>query len=261
VRLLNAVFLAVLVVTSMIPAWSQDLVAVAPKAAKVVYEDARIRVVRLRIEPNEALPTHDRPRRVIIPLTTSVVNATRPDGRTGTSRSIAGQAVWGEPAVRSLINPADPVDNVIVELKQASLPTKPLPHPLTPAPSGYLADRFHHWAFENQYVLVYDVRIPPGETTDFHFHALDSVFVRVTGGLVASQDQGQEWTKAQRLEPGSVEVSADASHPKMHRVRNEGAAEYHVVLVQLKNGEVRGAQVTVTYHQEDSLSFDRYPTN
>ena len=48
-----AVVLAVLVVTSMIPAWSQDLVAVAPKAAKVVYEDVRIRVVRLRIEPNE----------------------------------------------------------------------------------------------------------------------------------------------------------------------------------------------------------------
>ena len=27
-------------------------------------------------------------------------------------------------------------------------------------------------------------------------------------------------------------------------MRNEGTAEYHVVLVQLKNGEVRGAQVT-----------------
>ena len=97
-RLLKAaVVLAVLVVTTMIPAWSQDLVAVAPKAAKVVYEDARIRVVRLRIEPNEALPTHDRPRRVIIPLTTSGVNSTRPDGRTGPSRSSAGHAVWGEP--------------------------------------------------------------------------------------------------------------------------------------------------------------------
>jgi hypothetical protein len=146
--------------------------------------------------------------------------------------------------VRSLVNLADPVDNIIVELKQASVPAKPLPHPPTPAPSGYLEDRFHHWAFENQYVRVYDVRIPTGETTDFNLHALDSVSVRVTGGLVASQDQGQEWAKAERLEPGSVEVSADASHPKMHRVRNEGTAEYHVVLVQLKNGEIRGAQIT-----------------
>jgi hypothetical protein len=241
VRFLKAaVVLALLVSTTRVPAWSQDLVAVSPRAAKVVYEDARIRIVRLRIGPNEALPTHDRPRRVIIPLTTSVVNSTRPDGRTGPSRSIAGQAVWGEPTVRSLVNLADPVDNIIVELKQASVPAKPLPHPPTHAPSGYLQDRFHHWAFENQYVRVYDMQIPPGETTDFHLHALDSVFVRVTGGLVGLQDQGQEWTKAQHLEPGSVEVTADASHPKTHRIRNEGTAEYHAVLVQLKSGEVSG---------------------
>lgn len=139
-----AVVLAVLVVTTMIPASSQDLAAVAPKAAKVVYEDARIRVVRLRIEPNEALPTHDRPRRVIIPLRTSVVKSTRPDGRTGPSRSTVGQAGWGEPGMRSLVNLADPVDNIIVELKQASVPAKPLAHPSTPAPSDYLEDRFHH---------------------------------------------------------------------------------------------------------------------
>lgn len=233
-----AVVLAVLVVTTMIPVSSQDLVAVAPKAAKVVYQDARIRVVRLRIEPNQALPMHDRPRRVIIPLTTSVVNSTRPDGRTGRSRSIAGQAGWGEPGTRSLVNLTDPVDNVIVELKQASVPGKPLVHPPTPAPPIYLEDRFHYWAFENQYVRVYDVRIPPGETTDLHVHALDSVAIRISGGLVASQTQGQAWTKAERVEPGSVEVRADASHPKTHRVRNEGTEEYHVVLVQSKTGEV-----------------------
>ena len=104
--------------------------------------------------------------------------------------------------MRSLVNLADPVDNIIVELKQASVPAKPLVHPPTPAPSGYLEDRFHHWAFENQYVRVYDVRIPPGETTDLHVQALDSVTVRISGGLVASQTQGQMWTKAERVEPG-----------------------------------------------------------
>jgi len=237
-----AAVLAVLVV-AMIPAWGQDLVAVAPKAAKVLYEDSRIRVVRLRIAPNESLPTHERPLRVIIPLTTSVVNSTRPDGRTGPARSNAGQAGWGEPAVRSLVNLADPVDNIIVELKQAGVPAKPLAHPPTPAPGDYLEDRFHHWAFENQYVRVYDVRIPPGETTDFHVYALDSVTVGITGGLVASQTQGQAWTKAERVEPGSVEVSADASHPKTYRVRNESAEEYHFVLVQLKNGQLKNGEV------------------
>jgi hypothetical protein len=151
---------------------------------------------------------------VIIPLTKSLVNSTRLDRRTGLSRSIAGQARWGEPAVRSLVNLADPVDNIIVELKQASVPAKPLAHPPTPAPSDYLGDRFHHWAFENQYVRVYDVHIPPGETTDFHLYALDSVFVRVTGGLVASQDQGQEWTKAARLGPDQSRSAPMQEIPK-----------------------------------------------
>lgn len=40
---------------------AQDLVAVASQAATVEYEDARIRVVRLRIPPGGSLPMHDRP--------------------------------------------------------------------------------------------------------------------------------------------------------------------------------------------------------
>jgi len=58
------------------------------------------------------------------------------------------------------------------------------------------------------------------------------VFVTVSGGLVATQSQGQEWTKPMKYAPGGVEFSADAAKPRTHRVRNDGPAEFHVIVIQ-----------------------------
>ena len=221
-----------LLFAAALPALCQDLVAVAPQAAKVEYEDARVRVVRLRIAPKASLPMHDRPARVVIPLVSSDVHATRADGTTSMARSVAGKPVWSEPGRRSITNLVDPVDNIVVELKRADAPGKPLAQPPSPRPAGYLEDWFHHWLFENQYVRVYDVRIPPGQITDFHVHALDTVFVQISRGLTTDQTQGQPWAKAERDKPGSVDFSPDAKQPRTHRVRNDGTDEYHVIAVQ-----------------------------
>ena len=221
-----------LLLASALNAPGQDLVAVAPNAARVEYEDARVRVVRLKIAANASLAAHDRPARVVIPLTVNDVRIRRADGTTTSVHADAGKAAWSEPGKRSVTNLAVPLENIVVELKGARESGKARPSPPTPQPAGYLAEPFHHWQFENQYVRVYDVRIPPGETTAFHTHALDSVFVTVSGGLVASQLEGQAWTLAEKVAPGGVEFSADAAKPRVHRVRNEGAAEFHVIVVQ-----------------------------
>ena len=226
----RAAFGAVLLAGSA--SWCQDLVAVAPKAAKVEYEDARVRVVRLKIAPHETLPMHDRPSRVVIPLTINDVTTTRPDGRSSEVRAEAGKPAWSGPAKRSVTNHDTPVENIVVELKQASDAAKPLSEPPTPRPEGYLEDRFHRWLFENQYVRVYEVRIPPGESTEFHRHAFDSVGVSISGGLTAAQPQGQPWGKAEQDKPGSVYFDAFSKKPITHRVRNDGKSEFHLVLVQ-----------------------------
>lgn len=223
---------AALLIALFSPAWCQDLVAIAPQVTKVEYEDARVRVVRLKVPPNTSIPTHDRPRRVVIPLTTSVVRMSRANGTTSNVRSVAGTAAWSEPGRRSYTNLDQPLENIVVELEQAEAPGKPLPHPPEPPPANYLTERFHHWLFENQYVRVYDVRIPPGETTDFHLHALDMVAVTIAGDATSAQPQGKEWSKPEKVQPGAVSFSADAQHPRTHRVRNEGPGEYHVILVQ-----------------------------
>jgi quercetin dioxygenase-like cupin family protein len=212
---------------------AQDLVAVAPHAATVEYEDARVRVVRLKMAANTSSPMHDRPRRVVIPLTENDVRITRADGTVGTTRAAAQRPAWSEPGRRAVTNLATALENIIVELKTADVAGRAVDHPPSPAPPEYLDEPHHTWLFENQYVRVYDVRIPPGETTDLHRHAYDAINVRVSGGLVATQLQGAAWGAAMRLDPGSVAFDADSKKPYVHRVRNEGSAEYHVILVQL----------------------------
>jgi len=216
-----------------LPATAQDLVAIAPDAAKVEYEDARIRVVRLKIAPDQVLPMHDRPSRVVIPLTPNNVRTTRADGTTSAVQAPAGKAAWSGPGKRSVTNLDQPLENIIVELKTATEPARPLSAPPSPHPAGYLDEGFHHWAFENQYVRVYDVRVPPGATTEFHLHALDTVFVEISGGLTAAQLPGQPWGKAEEDKAGAVTYMADSRKPRTHRVRNEGKEEYHVIVVQL----------------------------
>lgn len=219
-------------VVALSPAWSQDLVAIAPKAAKVEYEDARVRVVRLRIAPHEVLPMHDRPSRVVIPLTLNDVTSTAPDGRAHEVRAEAGKPAWSEPAKRSITNHDAPLENIVVELRDPVPSAKPLAQPPNPRPAGYLEDKFHHWLFENQYLRVYEVRIPPGQTSDLHRHALDSAGVFLSGGRTAAQLEGQEWGKDQTYEPGAIAFDDFSKHPITHRVRNDGKSEFRLILVQ-----------------------------
>lgn len=225
--------LAIALVGPLSSAAGQDLLAVAPELAKVEYEDARVRVVRLRIPEHASLATHDRPRRVVVSLTANHVLLTRPDGTASVTSTEAGTIAWSEPTVRSVLNLGGPVENVVIELKQSDGPGLPVANPPAALPVGYLGEPPHRWVMENQYVRVYDVRIPPGGTTTFHRHAYDQVSVYVSGGLVSVQSDGQPWGPPATIEPRGVSFSADAAKAFTHRVRNDGETEYHLVLVQL----------------------------
>lgn len=229
---LSAALVALALSTPFTVAVSQDLVAVAPELAKVEYEDARVRVVRLHIPENAAVPMHDRPRRVVVSLSPNEVRLTRADGTVSITRTATGTFAWSEPAVRSVQNLGAPVDNIVVELKQAPEPAKPVAAPTADPPADYLVDPQHRWVLENQYVRVYDVRIPPGVTTTFHRHAHDQVSVYVSGGLVSSQVEGQPWLEPKTVMAGSLAYAANGAEPVSHRVRNDGPTEYHVILVQ-----------------------------
>src|SRR4051812_1083910 len=159
-QIARLVFAALTLITL---ALAQDLVAVAPKNAKVEYEDARVRVVRLKIAPNETLPMHDRPPRVVIALSGNDVRLTLPDGNTRTVQVSAGNIAWSGPGKRSVTNLNTPLENIVVEMKTATEAAKAVAQPPQAGEARALVEPHHHWLFENQYVRVYDVRLPPGE--------------------------------------------------------------------------------------------------
>jgi quercetin dioxygenase-like cupin family protein len=214
------------------PAGAQDLVAVAPSLATVEHEDDRVRVVRLRIPAHAAVPMHDRPARVVVSLTANDVRLLLADGAERVTRTEAGTAAWSEPTVRRVVNLGSALENVVIELKQAPAAALPVAGPPTAAAETVLDDPWHRWAFENQYVRVYDVRIPPGVTSTLHRHAYDQVAVFVSGGRVASQLEGESWRRPATIAPRRVEFAAHGVRPIVHRVRNEGDAEFRVIVVQ-----------------------------
>lgn len=228
----SALLLSAVAALAPLAASAQDLVAVAPELAKVEYEDARVRVVRLHIPANATLPMHDRPRRVVVSLTPNKVRLTRADGTTSTTRTEAGTFAWSEPAVRSVVNLGEAVENIVIELKQASEPARAVSAPPATPPPEFLSEPRHRWVFENQYVRVYDVRIPPGEATEFHRHAYDQLTVYVSGGTTSTQVEGRPWGTSASVAPRRVAFSAHAAKPLVHRVRNDGTTEYHTILVQ-----------------------------
>ena len=231
---LAALATVLLVPRVAVPVAAQDLGDVAPQAVTIEHEDARIRVLRLRVAPQATLPLHQRPARVVVSLTANDALVTDAAGAERRVRTQPGEAGWGEPVSRRLANLAGkPLENVIVEIKDAPAAAVALPAPPSPRPAEYLEEPLHRWAFENQYVRVFDVRVPPGETTAFHYHALDAVYVHLSGGRIAAQVRGEPWAAATDIAAGTVLIAADAQRPFTHRVRNQGSQEVHLIAVQL----------------------------
>ena len=74
----------------------------------------------------------------------------------------------------------------------------------------------HHLKFENSYVRVFDVMVPPGDATLFHIHSNDYVFVTIGDALLKAEVLGSEPADL-ILKNGEVRFSKG---PITHRVTN-----------------------------------------
>src|SRR5262249_28741398 len=74
----------------------------------------------------------------------------------------------------------------------------------------------HHLKFENEYVRVFDVLVPPGDTTLFHIHSNDYVFVSIGDATLKAEIPGGQ--------PSDLIMKDGESRftkgPITHRVRN-----------------------------------------
>ncbi len=112
-----------------VPALAQDPVKVDPKHYKVEFENASVRILRVKVGPGEKSVMHRHPNAVAIFQTGGRVKFTFPDGKTEERDIVAGQTLW-TPAIKHL--PENIGDSefevVLVELK-----TRKRPAPKKPA--------------------------------------------------------------------------------------------------------------------------------
>ena len=91
----------------------------------------------------------------------------------------------------------------------------------------------HRVTFENAQMRIFDVNIPPGDTTLDHRHDRDIVTVSMTGGTeIRIQNTGQPWTTRAPRPLGDATVAEYAGKPGSHKVENTGKSAYQLFAVE-----------------------------
>lgn len=217
-------------------AHAQDPVTVDPSIVKVEFENNRIRVLRVHYGPHQKLAMHEHPAKVAVCLTNFHMHRVASDGTSSEGTCPTGSVSWREPEKHAVENLDAAAETIEIELKYAQKPA------VAPAPNATAAgsepvpanlEPHHHAVFENQYVRVMDVQIAPGESTLYHTHSHDTVYVRLSDSQTLSQTQGMGWSLTRVLKSGEFAFDEDARHPLTHRVKNVGTTPYRVLAIEL----------------------------
>jgi quercetin dioxygenase-like cupin family protein len=96
-----------------------DPLKLSPKVYHLEFENAQVRVLRVKFPPHAAVPEHEHMlNRVVVYLTDQDSKLTTPDGKVEESKHKAGQVSWGGPTKHKEENVLDtPVEIIVVEFK------------------------------------------------------------------------------------------------------------------------------------------------
>jgi len=108
----------------------------------------------------------------------------------------------------------------------------------------------HHNVFENEYIRILDVFLPPNDTTQYHIHSTPSVFTTFTKTTTASQLIGGQPVK--NISEAGYTWYDSLVIPRIHRVWNEDSTWFHVMDIELTGGKPRSNQPLL---EESSLQL------
>lgn len=100
----------------------------------------------------------------------------------------------------------------------------------------------HRLVLQNEYVRVFEVWLPPGETTLWHVHLHDGVSVRLTDATIEDQPKDGQ-AKTFRLRRGEVTYGATPT-ALTHQVRNVGETPFQNIYIELLPPHAVGADRT-----------------
>ncbi len=92
----------------------------------------------------------------------------------------------------------------------------------------------HKLVFENEFIRIFDTRIPIGDVSQFHIHSFDSAFVCINGGETQSEELGKPIQKRPPFKAGDVWYRPHATTPLTHRVSNLGQTDFRVLDIELR---------------------------
>jgi quercetin dioxygenase-like cupin family protein len=241
VRFTGFAVLSLLLVLGAMMAQTQDGAAAAGMA-KVEFENEQIRVVRVSYAPHQKSAMHSHLGRLVVTLTNNNLRISQTDGKARTVQWKAHEYFWGDAVTHQVENLSnEPMENIEIEFKlskAAGVEVKP-PNKAAVAGTGTEKDPVpverephHHVVFENQYLRLLDVVVPPAEMTLFHTHSLDNVAVLLADTTLKNQNPGEEWTE-RPITHGSVGFRAGTKTPYTHRIMNTGVVVFHVMDVEI----------------------------
>jgi quercetin dioxygenase-like cupin family protein len=87
----------------------------------------------------------------------------------------------------------------------------------------------HHFKFENRFVRIFDVVVPPQDTTLYHLHAHDYLFVMIGAATLKAQLLGEQPFDL-IVKDGEVRYS---KAPLTHRVTNVGKVDFRNITIEV----------------------------
>jgi len=111
----------------------------------------------------------------------------------------------------------------------------------------------HHKVLDNGHVRLLDVRIPPGDTTQFHIHTTPSVFIVLTAAKTGSDVLSEEDRSASPIRYyGNIWFEGFYVKPRIHRVYNPDNHLFHVMDIELTNTHYIPIDLPI---QQDAFHF------
>ena len=122
----------------------------------------------------------------------------------------------------------------------AQLEDKPVPMEKAP---------FHIPVFQNDYIILLNVNIPPGRNTGYHTHYADSVSINLMPGSQTNQNYGSKEVSAPGTggegAPGRATfTNVTKDGPRTHKASNVGPTPFHNISFILKKAGPAGNTVS-----------------
>ncbi|HKH59745.1 MAG TPA: hypothetical protein VKA49_02880 [Flavitalea sp.] len=105
----------------------------------------------------------------------------------------------------------------------------------------------HHPVFENDKIRILDVLIPPGDTTQYHIHHTQSLFLYFSTTTTFSQLPNSPATRGRAVSGRFIFENLSPPNERVHRVWNVDTGSLHVMDIELLS--------QVTGFEEDPLTL------